>query len=339
MDSLFGKTLEELKTVASDLDLPGFTANQIADWLYKKHITSIEEMTNLSKESRKKIAGNFELGLQPYKKVSISTDGTKKYLFSTSVNKFIETAYIPDRNRSTVCVSTQVGCKMGCLFCMTGKQGFQGNLTAGEILNQIQSIDEWEHITNIVYMGMGEPLDNLEEVLTSLEILCADWGYAMSPRRITISTIGIIPAMKEFLEKNGAHLAVSLHSPFDSERKMLMPIQQVYPLQEVLEEIRSWDFGRQRRVSFEYIMFKDLNDTEQHIKELVKILHGIRCRINLIRFHPIPDTPLDTSSIQRIEAFKEALNEHGITTTIRASRGEDIHAACGLLSTRELIKK
>lgn len=339
MENLFGKTLNELKEVAAALQLPGFTANQLANWLYKKKISSIEGMTNISKDARQKLSQNYEVGLVPSKNVQRSKDGTKKYLFDSSIDKSIETAYIPDRERHTVCVSTQVGCKMGCLFCMTGKQGFQGNLTAGEIINQVRSIDEWDQVTNIVYMGMGEPLDNLDEVMKSLEILTSDWGFAMSPRRITVSTIGIIPAMKIFLEKSEAHLAVSLHSPFDVERKMLMPIQQVYPVNEVLEEIRSWDFGRQRRVSFEYIMFKDLNDTPRHSRELVKILNGIRCRINLIRFHPIPDTPLETSSDVRINEFKEELNSKGIVSTIRASRGQDIYAACGLLSTKKTTKK
>jgi 23S rRNA (adenine2503-C2)-methyltransferase len=339
MENLFGKTLDELKEITVSLHLPRFTAKQIADWLYKKKIGSIEEMSNLSKSSRQKLSESYELGLVPFTEVQSSIDGTKKYLFQTSINKSSERAYIPDKDRHTVCVSTQVGCKMACLFCMTGKQGFQGNLTAGEILNQLRSIEEWDLVSNIVYMGMGEPLDNLEEVLKSLEILSADWGFAMSPRRITVSTIGIIPAMKTFLEKSEAHLAISLHSPFEAERKMLMPIQQVYPVNEVLDEIRSWDFGRQRRISFEYIMFKDLNDTPRHIQELIKILSGIRCRINLIRFHPIPDTPLDTSSTERINTFKEELNSKGIVTTIRASRGEDIYAACGLLSTKKLVKK
>ncbi len=339
MDALFGKTLAEIRDITGEMGLPSFTAKQITDWLYKKRVDSIDLMTNLSKAAREKLSQSFTVGLEPSMKVQESVDGTKKYLFNTASGKYIETAYIPDKDRHTVCVSTQVGCKMGCLFCMTGKQGFQGNLTSTEILNQLRSIEEWEKVSNIVYMGMGEPLDNVEAVLKSLEILTADWGFAMSPRRITVSTIGIIPAMRTFLENSEAHLAVSLHSPFDSERKMLMPIQQVYPLNEVLNEIRSWDFGRQRRVSFEYIMFKDLNDSPAHVKELAKILNGIRCRINLIRFHPIPDTPLDTTSKERILEFRDELTNRGITTTIRASRGEDIYAACGLLSTKSLVKK
>lgn len=338
MEKLFGSTLEELKLIVKDLGQPSYTADQIADWLYKKRVATIDEMTNLSKAFRKMLADAYVTGLEPPRQVQVSADGTKKYLFNSSAQKFIETAYIPERDRHTVCVSTQVGCKMGCLFCMTGKQGFQGNLDAGEILNQVRSIEEWEQVTNIVYMGMGEPLDNVDPVLKSLDILTAPWGFGMSPKRITVSTIGILPAMKTFLEKSTAHLAVSLHSPFDQERKKLMPIQQVYPLREVLDEIRSWDFGRQRRVSFEYIMFRDLNDTPRHVNELVRVLNGIRCRINLIRFHPIPDTPLDTSSDETIAQFRDTLNVKGIVTTIRASRGEDIYAACGLLSTRELMR-
>ena len=228
---------------------------------------------------------------------------------------------------------------MGCLFCMTGKQGFQGNLSAGEILNQFRSLPDWKKLTNIVYMGMGEPLDNLAEVLKSLAILTSEWGFAMSPRRITVSTIGITPAMSEFLDRSEAHLAVSLHTPFESERQKLMPIQQVYPLSGILQQIKAFDFGRQRRVSFEYILFRGLNDSSRHVNELARILNGIRCRINLIRFHPIPGTPLEPPDESTIQSFSEQLIKKGITTTIRSSRGQDIDAACGLLSTRQLINQ
>ncbi|MBE0638301.1 MAG: 23S rRNA (adenine(2503)-C(2))-methyltransferase RlmN [Bacteroidales bacterium] len=337
--SLFGKTLAELQEIISELGLPGFTSSQIADWLYKKDITSIAEMTNLSKETRTKLEENFEFGLTAITKVQVSTDGTKKYLFPAGPHKYIEAAYIPEETRSTLCVSSQVGCKMGCLFCMTGKQGFQSNLTAGEIVNQVRSLPDRNTITNIVYMGMGEPFDNLDEVMKSLEIFTSDWGYGWSPKRITVSTIGIVPAIKRFLEESQCHLAVSLHTPFEEERKKLMPIETVFSLPEVLDTIRSFDFGRQRRVSFEYIMFKDLNDTPRHVKELARILNGIRCRINLIRFHPIPNTPLKGSDDATIEQFMKALNQKEIRTTIRASRGQDIYAACGLLSTKELVKR
>lgn len=335
---LFGKTPDELKAVVSDLGLPSFTAKQLAEWLYKKHARSFDAMTNLSKETRKLLDEKFIVGLTDPSSVQTSADGTKKYLFPTSDKRFIEAAYIPDDDRATLCVSSQVGCKMGCLFCMTGKQGFQSQLTAGEIVNQISSLPERDQLTNIVYMGMGEPFDNLEGVMRSLEILTSDWGYAMSPRRITVSTIGMIPAMKHFLEHSECHLAISMHTPFHEERKKLMPIENVYPIAEVMEVLRSFDIGKQRRISFEYIMFKGINDGQRQVKEIAKLLAGMRCRINLIRFHPIPDTPLVSSDETAIQQFREALLRKDIRTTVRASRGQDIFAACGLLSTKELVK-
>jgi len=338
-DQLFGKDLNELQEISLALGLPKFTGKQLADWLYKKEISTIDEMSNLSKNARELLNDKYEFGIYTPSKVQVSLDGTKKYLFPTSQNKFIETAMIPDDDRKTVCVSTQVGCKMGCLFCMTGKQGFQGQLTAGEIVNQIRSIKEYGDVSNIVYMGMGEPFDNLDAVLKSLDILTSEWGYAMSPRRITVSSIGIIPAMLRFLNESEAHLAISLHTPFDEERRKLMPVQIAYPIADVIHEIRGWDFGRQRRVSFEYILFKGLNDTPLHIRELVKLLSGIRCRINLIRFHPVPGTPLESPDEETINNFRDQLNDKDIIATVRASRGQDIYAACGLLSTKELISK
>lgn len=337
MEALFGKTLDELTALVVELGLPKFTGKQLAEWLYQKDISSIDEMTNLSKKNRELLSSKYEFGLVNSTKVQESVDGTKKYLFPTVKGKFVETAMIPDEDRKTVCVSSQVGCKMGCLFCMTAKQGFQGQLTAGEIVNQIRNIPEWHEVSNIVYMGMGEPFDNLEQVLKSLEILTSEWGFAMSPRRITVSTIGIIPGMLTFLNQSDAHLAVSLHTPFDDERKKLMPVQVAYPIADVVKEIKSWDFGRQRRVSFEYIVFKGLNDSPKHVTELARLLNGIKCRINLIRFHPIPGTPLEGTDEQTLQLFKNKLNDKGILTTVRASRGQDIYAACGLLSTKELL--
>ena len=338
-DYLFGKTLLELQEVALSIGLQKYVGRQLADWLYKKRIYSFDDMSNLSKSSREALAERFVLGLSKHTKVDESVDGTKKYLFITPELKFIEAAYIPDKDRATLCVSSQVGCKMGCLFCMTGKQGFQGQLTAGQILNQVQSLPERDKLTNVVYMGMGEPLDNLDEVLKSIEILTADWGYAWSPRRITVSTIGVLPAMKRFMNECEAHLALSLHSPFEDERKSLMPIEQVYHLPEVLKSLKDFDWGKQRRISFEYIMFKDLNDTPKHVKELAKILGGLRTRLNLIRFHPIPDTPLEATGEKRLAEFQEELSAKGVITIVRASRGQDIYAACGLLSTKELVKR
>lgn len=338
MQALFGKTFDELQSLVVEMGLPKFTGKQIADWLYKKKVASVDEMTNLSKKARAMLSENFEVGTFPPVKVQKSTDGTKKYLFPTAHGKYIETAMIPDKERQTVCVSSQVGCKMGCLFCMTGKQGFNGQLTAGEIVNQVQMIEETDHITNIVYMGMGEPFDNLDEVLKSIDILTSDWGYAMSPRRITVSSIGIVPALKRFLNESKCNLAISVHTPFDDERQKLMPVQLAYPLKSVIDEIRAFDFDSQRKVSFEYIVFGGLNDTSRHVKEMNRLLNGVRSHINLIRFHPIPGTPLEKTDEQRLQRFKDELNNKGLLTTIRASRGQDIYAACGMLSTKGLQK-
>lgn len=335
-DTLFGKTLTELQEITERLGLPKYNAKQIADWLYRKDIITINGMTNLSVKTRELLNDKFETGITPAVKVQTSGDGTKKYLFKTAGDNYIETAMIPERNRVTVCVSSQAGCKMGCLFCMTARQGFQGNLTAGEIINQVKSIEEAGQVSNVVFMGMGEPMDNLEEVLKSLEILTSDWGFAMSPRRITVSTIGIIPAMARFLEESEAHLAVSLHTPFNTERQKIMPVQAKYPIESIVTEIRKWDFGRQRRVSFEYILFEGFNDSPLHVKELSKLLDGLKCRINLIRYHPIPGSSLKSPGEETIQNFKDLLNSKGILTTIRASRGQDINAACGLLSTKEV---
>ena len=336
-EALFGKNLEELKAVVIALGLPKFTANQIADWLYKKDINEIDEMSNLSKKARELLKEKYIFGTIAPVDMQESNDGTKKYLYNAPEGKFIEAAYIPDENRNTLCVSSQIGCKMGCEFCMTGRQKFQGNLSAGTIVNQLRSLPEWHSVSNIVYMGMGEPMDNLKEVLKSLEIITSDWGMAMSPRRINVSTIGVIPSLKEFIETSEAHLAISLHSPFDEERKSIMPVQKAYPIKEVIAELKKHDWSGQRRLSFEYIVFDGLNHSEKHVKELARILTGLKYRINLIRFHQIPDSSLKSSNDDNLVNFQNQLKAKGILTTIRASRGQDIDAACGLLSTKKLL--
>jgi 23S rRNA (adenine2503-C2)-methyltransferase len=334
-EKLFGYTLNELIAVTRRLGMPGFSARQIADWLYKKEIKSIEEMTNLAKRMRELLSEEYDIGLADPVNSAESSDGTKKYLFKVLGNKYIETAFIPDRERATVCLSSQSGCRMGCIFCMTGKQGFQGNLSSNEILNQFRSLPEFRKLTNIVYMGMGEPLDNTLEVMKSLEILTSEWGYGWSPSRITVSTVGLNKSIKEFLDNTRCRLAVSLHSPFDDERRNLMPIQKTNKLKDILDIIRNSDFNNQRRVSFEYILFRDLNDSPRHVKELSRILQGIKCRINIIRFHQIPGTSMESPEMKETIRFRDALNEKGIVATIRASRGQDIQAACGLLSTKQ----
>ena len=332
-ERLFGKTLDELIAVAKRAGLPGYAAAQMADWLYRKEIGEIGEMTNLSIKMRDKLSEDFETGLSEPVGASESADGTRKYLFRVLGSKYIETAYIPDKDRATICVSSQSGCKMGCVFCMTGRQGYQGNLSSNEILNQYRSIPEYLSLTNMVYMGMGEPLDNINEVLKSLEIMTSSWGFGWSPSRITVSTVGILATIREFLEKSRCHLAVSLHSPFDEERKKLMPIQRTNSVSQLLDIIRGFDFTSQRRVSFEYIVFEGLNHSPRHVRELARILNGIKCRINLIRFYAVPGSDLQSPDEKQIIEFRDALNAKGIITTIRASRGLDIQAACGLLST------
>ncbi len=337
-DNLFGKTLDELKFIAESLDLPGYTAGQIADWLYKKNISSIDEMTNLSKSARQVLNDRYHIDINPPVREEISRDETRKYLFSVKEGKYIEAVYIPEEKRRTLCISTQIGCRMGCIFCITGKQGFQGDLDTGEILNQVRGLKENNSISNIVYMGMGEPLNNPDHVLRSLEILTSSYGYSMSPRRITVSTIGIMPALNRFIEKSECNLAISLQSPFADERKYLVPLEKKYPIKQIVETLRKYNIRGQRRLSFEYIMFKQFNDTDAHIEELANLLKGIKCRINLIRFHSFEGSVLESSDEQTIRNFKDRLNRKGLFTTVRVSRGQDISAACGMLSTRALNK-
>jgi len=338
-EALFGKTLQELESLAISLGLPKFIGGQLAYWLYQSNVQTTEQFTNISKKNRELIFSQYDLGLTPSIKVQISLDGTKKYLYPALQQKFIEAAYMPDLKRNTLCVSTQVGCKMGCLFCMTGKQGFQGNLSTGEVLNQLRSLPEREAVTNIVFMGMGEPFDNTEVVLKTLEILTASWGFGMSSRKITVSTIGIIPGIRAFLENSQCNLAISLHSPFDAERRGLMPVQHVYPIKDVIDTILQYDLSKYRKLSFEYILFKDINDSPRHVKEMARLLNKLRCRVNLLRFHPVPNVPFTGSDEPTILAFQQGLKDKGIMATIRQSRGLDIDAACGLLSTKTLVKR
>ena len=315
--------------------MPRFAAKQIARWLYDKHATTIEAMSDLSARHRALLAETYEVGLTAPEKVSISTDGTKKYLYRTSQNHFIESAYIPDGDRATLCISSQAGCRMGCRFCATGRQGLQHSLSTNEILNQIGSLPERERLTNVVFMGMGEPLDNLDNLLPALEVLTSAWGFGWSPTRITVSTAGVASRLERFLEATQVHLAVSLHNPFPYERAEIMPVEKAWPIREVVEILRRYDFTHQRRVSFEYIVMSGLNDSPRHIRELCRLLDGIKCRINLIRFHKIPGSPYFSPDDRAMIAFRDALTAKGIHTTIRTSRGEDIQAACGLLSTAQ----
>lgn len=337
--SLYGMTLAELQQLCTDNNLPAFAAKQIARWLYTSRISDISQMTNLSLAARAALAEHYTIGRIEPIKVSTSSDGTKKYLFPTQQGQYIESAYIPDADRATLCVSSQAGCRMGCRFCATARQGLQHSLSAAEIINQILSIPESEKLTNLVFMGMGEPLDNMSNVLAAIEIITSPWGMGWSPSRITLSTAGVASNLAQFLDSTKVHLAVSLHNPFHEERAEIMPIEKAYPIREVCDILRRYDFTGQRRVSFEYIVMEGLNDSPAHIKELCRLLNGIKCRMNLIRFHKIPDSPYFSPSNEQMIAFRDKLTAKGIQTTIRASRGEDIQAACGLLSTKEQAQK
>lgn len=332
LKSLYGLTLSQLQQLCQELELPRYAAKQIAGWLYRRGATDIEQMSDLSKANRARLAQHYTVGLSTPVKVSTSTDGTKKYLYRSEQGAAIESAYIPDGERATLCVSSQAGCRMGCRFCATGRLGLLHNLSTCDILNQIASLPERESLTNVVYMGMGEPLDNVQNLMNALEIMTAEWGYGWSPTRITVSTAGVAKELDNFLQKTQVHLAVSLHNPFHDQRAEIMPIERAYPIAQVADILRKYDFTHQRRVSFEYIVMSGLNDSTQHIKELCRLLNGIKCRINLIRFHKIPDSPYFSPNDEKMIAFRNALTNKGIMTTIRTSRGEDIQAACGLLA-------
>ncbi len=331
-EQLLGKTPVELKDIALKVGLPAFTGKQIALWMYGRKVRSIDEMTNISKVGRERLKEEYTLGVTLPSACQVSSDGTKKYLFPVGEGNAVEAVMIPDEDRKTLCVSSQAGCRMGCKFCMTGRQGFHGNLTVADILSQFIAIDEAAELTNTVFMGMGEPLDNFGNVMRAIEVLTSDWGFGWSPKRVTLSTIGVLLNLRKYLESTRCHLAVSLHNPFPDERAEMMPVQKAWPVQEVIEMIREYDFTGQRRVSFEYTMFAGLNDDKRHADALIRLLRGLECRVNLIRFHKIPDAPFETTPQIIMERFRDRLSNHGITCTIRASRGEDILAACGMLA-------
>lgn len=338
-EKLLGKNLAELQEAAQECGLKSFVGKQLAEWLYVKKVTSFDRMTNISKASREALEQRYYTGAAAPVGMAESSDGTKKYLFPVECRtgagteaSAVEAVMIPDSDRKTLCVSCQAGCRMGCKFCMTGRQGWHGNLDAGDIINQFISIDEAQDLTNTVFMGMGEPMDNYAAVSKAIEILTAPWGFAWSPKRITVSSVGLIPSLKRYLDEQKCHLAISLHNPFAEERLQMMPVQKAFPAEEVIALIRRYDFSGQRRVSFEYTMFEGFNDDKVHADALIRLLKGLECRVNLIRFHKIPDFPYGCASDRAMKLFMDRLNNNGILCTIRTSRGEDILAACGMLA-------
>lgn len=330
---LAGMTLDMLKEAVKEAGMPAFTARQIADWVYRKRVLSIDDMSNISLKNRERLKELFEVGYSLPADEARSVDGTVKYLYRANGGHFVEAVFIPDGERATLCVSSQVGCKMNCLFCMTGKQRYTANLTANEIINQILALPEFERLTNIVFMGMGEPCDNLDNLLQAIEILTADYGLAWSPHRLTVSSVGIRKGLKRLLDSGDYHIAISLHHPMPEKRAEIMPAEKGFPITEIIELLKEYDFSHQRRLTFEYIVFKGINETQFHARKLLKLLNGIECRINLIRYHAIPGVPLEGVDEKGMVELRDYLTKNGVFTTIRASRGEDIFAACGMLST------
>ena len=358
IEFLLGKPLDELTAIATAAGLPRFAGKQLADWIYQKRATSFSEMTNISAKARETLAERYDIGRTEPQAESISADGTKKYLFEIyrtgkevgmTASRYVESVYIPDDDRATICISTQAGCKMGCRFCMTGTLGFHGNLTATDILNQIFSIPDSKSLTNIVVMGEGEPCDNIDELLRALQIMTAPWGCAWSPRRITVSSVGHAGGLQRLIEQTDCHIAISLHNPFSAERAEIMPAEKAFPIAQVIELLKHYDWSHQRRLSFEYICFAGVNDTLRHATALRRLLAGLDCRVNLIRYHQAPDSydsdnqrktlSMPSSSEQQMIFLRDYLTQNGITTTIRRSRGEDILAACGMLVNQNQTKQ
>lgn len=339
---LIGMSLEELQDVAYRGKMPRFVGKQLAEWIYQKSVTDFDEMNNISKKNRQWLSENYVIGREEPVKASKSQDGTVKYLFAVGDGRTVESVYIPDKDRATLCVSSQSGCKMNCYFCATGKMGFRKQLTAAQILNQILSIPPkpapgnapMQPLTNVVFMGMGEPLDNFKEVYKVIRVLTEPWGLSWSPKRITVSTVGKLPELKDLLDKTQVHVAISVHTADTAQRESMMPAQKAFPITAVMKLLAAYDFSHQRRLSLEYIMWRGVNDDVAHAEMLVKLIGKLECRVNLIRFHRIPGVELAPASDERMLMFRNFLNSKGITATIRASRGEDIEAACGMLSTK-----
>ena len=325
-------SLSQLQQVVAQLGMPRFTAKQLAEWIYMHRAKSFDEMNNISKANRARLQDAYSLGLKAPIKEQRSVDGTAKYLFGVGDGQAVESVYIPDDDRATLCISSQKGCRMNCHFCMTGKQGYHGNLTANQIINQVLSVPESESLTNVVFMGMGEPMDNLQEVMQAIEVMTAPWGLAWSPKRITVSSIGKIRELTQLVEQTNVHIAISVHSPYHAERASLMPVENAYPINKVMRMLSNYDFAHQRRLSLEYIMFNGLNDDMEHAQALEQLIDRQPIRVNLIRFHAIPGVNLKTSDEERMVRFRDYLNSRGIICTIRRSRGEDIFAACGMLA-------
>jgi 23S rRNA (adenine2503-C2)-methyltransferase len=331
--NLCGLTAEEIFGIIIQGGYEFRHAVTIAHLIYKKRTADFSKFNRLPKKLLEFIDRNTATIISEPVASEVSADRSVKYLFRNRSGIQYETVYIPDGKRNTVCVSTQSGCRMGCPFCMTAKYGFHGNLAAGDILTQILGLPHAGNVTHIVFMGMGEPLDNIESVLQACRIMTAEWGMAVSPRNITISTVGIAQGVRRFLDESGCNLTLSLYSPFDEERARVIPAERKHPVSEILEIIRNYPVRKRRRLSIAYVMIREVNDTDRHLAGLIKLLKDTGIRVNLLPYHPVKDDPLSSSPEERIMVFKHNLVMSGISASVRKSRGADISAACGLLAT------
>jgi 23S rRNA (adenine2503-C2)-methyltransferase len=330
--SLCGLTADEIFDLIRPLNFTSSHAVSISNSMYKKGILNISEIVKIPYRLKEELYNIAATGIYLPLASEVSADKSVKYMFRTENGKEFETVYIPDNKRNTVCVSTQSGCRMGCSFCITGRYGFRGNLTAGEIVNQILAIPQAGKVTHIVFMGMGEPMDNLENVLKACSIITAEWGLAISSRNITVSTVGIMPGVEQFLQKSDCNLTLSLYSPFRAERREIIPVENKFPVHNIIEMMKNFPLKKRRRLSLAYIMIKNLNDTDSHLEELKSILKGSKIRVNLLPYHPGNIDKNCSSPAERMQFFKHNLIISGISASIRKSRGADISAACGLLA-------
>jgi 23S rRNA (adenine2503-C2)-methyltransferase len=326
-----GLTFDELSCELESENIDPSYALKICYWIYKKRIANISEINNISTEIKDRLSETFEPGLYGPADVLISSDKTEKYLFTTPEGKSFETVYIPEIKRRTLCVSTQAGCRMGCTFCLTGKSGFRGNLTSGEIINQILSNPHAGEITHVVFMGMGEPMDNISEVLRACNIISAQWGLSLGTGKVTVSTVGITYAIKEYLENSGCNLTLSLHSPFSDERRTVIPAENKYPFHEIIDILKLHPKSK-RRISVAYIMINGINDSDRHLEALKKLLANTKIRVNLLSYNQSAYSDWTSSPNERMQFYKHNLVIYGLSASIRKSRGNDISAACGLLA-------
>lgn len=332
LKKLCGLTVDELYDMIKPYDYTYSTALSISNNIYKKRTKEILDFIKIPKKLKQTLITSSCLGISNPVSSEVSKDKTVKYLFRTSSGIQYEAVYIPENKRHTICVSTQSGCRMGCPFCVSGRYGFHGNLTAGEIVSQILSVQVPDKVTHVVFMGMGEPMDNLGNVLKACEIITAQWGLALSSRHVTISTVGIKNGIERFLEESDCNLTLSLHSPFSEERKMFVPVETKYPASEILQIMKNFKLKKGRRLSVAYIMISGLNDTENHLNKLISMLKDSVIRVNLLPYHSVGDNSMKSSSPEKMQYFKHNLIISGISASVRKSRGSDISAACGLLA-------